>query len=39
MLPFGRRALAKRLAGEILIDWYGEIIIDGELVKLHWKYI
>lgn len=38
-IPFGRRALAKRLAGEILIDWYGEINIDGELIKLHWKYI
>ena len=38
-IPFGRRALAKRLNGEINIDWYGEIEINGELIKLHWKYI
>lgn len=38
-IPFGRRALAKRLNGEINIDWYGEIEINGGLVKLHWKYI
>lgn len=38
-IPFGRKALAKRLNGEIKIDWYGEIEINGELTKLHWKYI
>lgn len=38
-IPFGRRALAKRLNGEINIDWYGEIEINGKLIKLHWKYI
>ena len=38
-IPFGRRSLAKRLNGEINIDWYGEIELNGELVKLHWIYI
>lgn len=38
-IPFSRKTLAKRLNGEIEINWYGEIKINGVLVKLHWEYI
>ena len=37
-IKIARRQLAKRLNGEIKTDWYGEIEINGELIKLHWEY-
>lgn len=37
-IKIARRQLAKRLNKEIKTDWYGEIEINGELVKLHWEY-
>ena len=37
-IKIARRQLAKRLNGEIKTYWYGEIEINGELVKLHWEY-
>ena len=37
-IKIARKQLAKRLHGEIKTDWYGEIEINGELVKLHWEY-
>ena len=37
-IKIARRQLAKRLHGKIKTDWYGEIEINGELVKLHWEY-
>lgn len=37
-IKIARKQLSKRLNKEIKTDWYGEIIINGELVKLHWEY-
>lgn len=35
---FNKRSLSKCLKNELKTDWYGEIEINGELVKLHWEY-
>lgn len=35
---FNKHSLSKCLKGIFKNDWYGEIYIDDELVKLHWEY-
>lgn len=35
---FNQHSLSKCLKGIFKNDWYGEIYIDDELVKLHWEY-
>ena len=35
---FNKHSLSKCLKNEFKTDWYGEIEINGELVKLHWEY-
>lgn len=35
---FNQHSLSKCLKGILKNDWYGEIYIDDELVKLHWEY-
>ena len=35
---FNKHSLSKCLKKESKQDWYGEIEINGELVKLHWEY-
>lgn len=35
---FNKHSLSKCLKNELKTDWYGEIEINGELVKLHWEY-
>ena len=35
---FNKHSLSKCLKNEFKQDWYGEIEINGELVKLHWEY-
>lgn len=36
---FNRNSLLKCLKGKLKNDWYGEIEINGEMVKLHWEYV
>ena len=35
---FNKHSLSKCLKNEFKTDWYGEIEINGELIKLHWEY-
>lgn len=37
-IKFNRKMLVKLLNNELEYDWYGEIVINSELVKLHWVY-
>lgn len=38
-IKFSHKTLKETLEGNRKKNWYGEIEIDGEIVKLHWKYI
>ena len=37
-IRFSHKTLKATLENERKKDWYGEIEINGELVKLHWEY-
>ena len=37
-IKFSHKTLKKTIEGNRNKDWYGEIEINGELVKLHWEY-
>lgn len=37
-IKFSHKTLKKTIEGNRKKDWYGEIEINGELVKLHWEY-
>ena len=40
-IDFNKKSFTKHLNNELIkgCDWYGEIIINGELTKLHWELI
>ena len=38
-IKFSHKTLKKTIEGNRKKNWYGEIEINGELVKLHWEYI
>ena len=37
-IVFSHKTLKKTINGKRKVNWYGEIEINGELVKLHWEY-
>lgn len=37
-IKFSHKTLKKTIDGNRKKDWYGEVEINGELVKLHWEY-